>query len=398
MAKRKSRRKIIPNPESRYRPRLTAQEKAANHRIASAKHYARNPEIRERRRIQVAEKRAAIKLNRRRRDPPKKLKGVESSNGEPPAEVEADDCPSRSENEADNRDFDPSYSKELYSISETCRCVFPASSRILTTQGLGSVEKHVTNASESGNATTPSYEPSFWDARARSNINLQFPSVEASEEVDRGTAPSPTPDERIASQALAALATGVALSALSPRAPSTDSILDMANQLSALSSSTAAGPLSPPSILRGNVDCPSSVQLALMQVAALNSGGLTPPTEEDAAQWCLRPYLGGGGVDRDMHVVIACWTYHAVACHAVCRDFRRNEETHRLGGSGGRGLGGDRNCDHLVDTVAVVPEAVESERLEARILLLAELVRHADDLLVGFLACRSEEKGTYGLA
>ncbi|KAJ7500541.1 hypothetical protein B0H11DRAFT_2225532 [Mycena galericulata] len=287
MAKRKSRRRIIPNPESSSRAtRLTAQEKAANHRIASAKHYARNPEIRERRRIQVAEKRAAIKLNRRRRDPPKKLKGVESSNGEPPVEVEADDCPSRSENEVDNRDFDPSYSKELYSISETC-----------------SVEKH----SESGNVTTPSYEPSFWDARARSNINLQFPSVEASEEVDRGTAPSPTPDERIASQALAALATGVALSALSPRAPSTDSILDMANQLSALSSSTAAGPLSPPSILRGNVDCPSSVQLALMQVAALNSGGLTPPTEEDAAQWRLRPYLGGGGVDRDMHVVIAVW-------------------------------------------------------------------------------------------
>ncbi|KAJ7510738.1 hypothetical protein B0H11DRAFT_1900104 [Mycena galericulata] len=244
MSKSKSRRKIIPNPDWRYRPK-----------IASAKHYARNPEIRERRRIQAAEKRAAIKLNRRRRDPPKKFKAVESGNGEPPAEVKADDCPSRNENEADYNDYDlSSHSKPVPSP---------------TTHSSGRVQRS-----------------------------------KASEEVDRGTAPSPTPDERIASQALAALATGVAFSVLSPIADSIDSILDMANQLSVLSSSVAAGPLWPPSELRGNGDW---VQLALTRVAALSVGPLTPPTEEDAAQWHLRPYIGGGGVDGDMHIVISVW-------------------------------------------------------------------------------------------
>ncbi|KAJ7503650.1 hypothetical protein B0H11DRAFT_2222278 [Mycena galericulata] len=290
MSKRKSRRKIIPKPDSRYRLKLTAQEKALNHRIASAKHYARNPDIRERRRIQVAEKRAAIKLNRRRRDPPKKFKAVESGNGEPRADIEVDDCLSRSGNEVENGDYEPSYSKESRRVSETL-----------------SVEKNPANTSESSNTTTPSYEPSFWDTRARSFINLRFPSMEASEEVARGTAPSLTPDEHIASQALAALATGVALSALSPRAASVDSILWMADQLSALSSSAARVPLSPASGWQGNVDSLSSVQRALRHVAALNSGVLTPPTEEDATLWRLRPYLGGGGVDRDMHIVITAW-------------------------------------------------------------------------------------------
>ncbi|KAJ7506701.1 hypothetical protein B0H11DRAFT_2219387 [Mycena galericulata] len=289
MSKRKSRRKTIPKPDSRYRPKLTAPEKAFNHRIASAKHYARNPDIRERRRIQVAEKRAAIKLNRRRRDPPKKLKAVESCNGEPPADIEVDDCLSRNGNEVENGDYEPSYSKESRRVSETL-----------------SVEKNPANTSESGNATTPSYEPSFWDTRARSYINLRFPSVEASEEVARGTAPSLTPDEHIASQALAALATGIALSALSLRAASVDSILRMADQLSALSSS-ARVPLSPASGWQGNVESLSSVQRALRHVAAINSGVLTPPTEEDTVLWRLRPYLGGGGVDRDMHIIITAW-------------------------------------------------------------------------------------------
>ncbi|KAJ7506970.1 hypothetical protein B0H11DRAFT_1902979 [Mycena galericulata] len=250
MSKSKSRRKIIPNPDWRYRPKLTAQEKALNHRIASAKHYARNPEIRERRRIQAAEKRAAIKLNRRRRDPPKKFKAVESGNGEPPAEVKADDCPSRNENEADYNDYDlSSHSKPVPSP---------------TTHSSGRVQRS-----------------------------------KASEEVDRGTAPSPTPDERIASQALAALATGVAFSVLSPIADSIDSILDMANQLSVLSSSVAAGPLWPPSELRGNGDW---VQLALTRVAALSVGPLTPPTEEGRGSVAFTPvYRGRRGGWRHAH-------------------------------------------------------------------------------------------------
>ncbi|KAJ7717670.1 hypothetical protein B0H16DRAFT_1897894 [Mycena metata] len=46
----------------------------AKQRKASAKYYARHPEIREKSRIRMAEKRAAIKARRRRCDPPKKPK------------------------------------------------------------------------------------------------------------------------------------------------------------------------------------------------------------------------------------------------------------------------------------------------------------------------------------
>ncbi|KAJ7643267.1 hypothetical protein B0H17DRAFT_1216177 [Mycena rosella] len=57
MAKFKSRRKVIPNDADEYAPGRSAEEKAVGHRKAVARHYARNPQIREARRVQVADKR-----------------------------------------------------------------------------------------------------------------------------------------------------------------------------------------------------------------------------------------------------------------------------------------------------------------------------------------------------
>ncbi|KAJ7486286.1 hypothetical protein B0H11DRAFT_1913574 [Mycena galericulata] len=230
MPKRKTRKKFGPDGDADYSTRRSAREKAATHRIASAKYYARNPQIRERNRIHWAEKRAAEKCNRRRWDPPKTLKAVL-----PPTEGPSEQPP---------------------------------------------------EASEAETRTTPSYEPSFWDYRAQSHLQLHFASIGQSEEGAVGTAASPTSDERIAGEALAALAQSVGLSVFAPPppppAPSIDSVLELANQLSSLeSSSVATFPLLP--------------------------RPLSPPTEEDVAAWRADPYIGGGGVDQDMHAVMTSW-------------------------------------------------------------------------------------------
>ncbi|KAF8211723.1 hypothetical protein K438DRAFT_57055 [Mycena galopus ATCC 62051] len=61
----------------------------AQRRKASAKYYARHPEIREKKRLQMAEKRAAIKARRRQWDPPKKPKPpanpIEAESGAAPS-------------------------------------------------------------------------------------------------------------------------------------------------------------------------------------------------------------------------------------------------------------------------------------------------------------------------
>ncbi|KAJ7500928.1 hypothetical protein B0H11DRAFT_2225317 [Mycena galericulata] len=258
MPKRKTRKKFGPDGDADYSTRRSAREKAATHRIASAKYYARNPQIRERNRIHWAEKRAAEKCNRRRWDPPKTLKAVL-----PPTEGPSEQPP---------------------------------------------------EASEAETRTTPSYEPSFWDYRAQSHLQLHFASIGQSEEGAVGTAASPTSDERIAGEALAALAQSVGLSVFAPPppppAPSIDSVLELANQLSSLeSSSVATFPLLPsksPADIAG-MGFLSRVQRAQMHVMSLNSGPLSPPTEEDVAAWRADPYIGGGGVDQDMHAVMTSW-------------------------------------------------------------------------------------------
>ncbi|KAJ6521974.1 hypothetical protein DFH09DRAFT_1192138 [Mycena vulgaris] len=65
----------MPDNEDRNSPLLTPEEKKKqHHREASKRHYDKNPAIKEKKRIAMAEKRAAIKAARRRWDPPKKPK------------------------------------------------------------------------------------------------------------------------------------------------------------------------------------------------------------------------------------------------------------------------------------------------------------------------------------
>ncbi|KAJ7227793.1 hypothetical protein C8J57DRAFT_1534863 [Mycena rebaudengoi] len=78
MSKKKNCRKKDPDDAGTYHPRLNPEEKALNHRKASAAHYKRNiTELREKKRIQVAARRAAAKLRKRRWDPPRRSKAVD---------------------------------------------------------------------------------------------------------------------------------------------------------------------------------------------------------------------------------------------------------------------------------------------------------------------------------
>ncbi|KAJ7655490.1 hypothetical protein B0H17DRAFT_1214011 [Mycena rosella] len=71
MAKFKSRRKVIPNDADEYAPGRSAEEKRSVTARRLQRHYARNPQIREARRVQVADKRAATKLKKRKQYHPK---------------------------------------------------------------------------------------------------------------------------------------------------------------------------------------------------------------------------------------------------------------------------------------------------------------------------------------
>ncbi|KAJ7471587.1 hypothetical protein B0H11DRAFT_1919431 [Mycena galericulata] len=142
-------------------------------------------------------------------------------------------------------------SSNIYSAAEKCnrrRWDPPKTPKAVTPPTEGPSEQPQ-EASEAESRTTPSFEPSFWDYRAPSHIQLHFPAVEQSEEGAVGTAASPTSDERVASQALAELAQSVGISALAPPppppAPSIDSVLELANQLSSLESSCRDLPATP---------------------------------------------------------------------------------------------------------------------------------------------------------
>ncbi|KAJ7029112.1 hypothetical protein C8F04DRAFT_1188046 [Mycena alexandri] len=60
--------------QAAYRPRLTEAEKRERARVASAAHYRRHPEVREKKRLLMRELRAARKLARRQWDPPKRTR------------------------------------------------------------------------------------------------------------------------------------------------------------------------------------------------------------------------------------------------------------------------------------------------------------------------------------
>ncbi|KAJ7450109.1 hypothetical protein FB451DRAFT_1410455 [Mycena latifolia] len=77
MAKRKGKKKKVQDDEE-YDPaakRLNAEERAERRRATDRARYHRNPQIREKKRVQMAEKRAAVRARRRQWDPPKKTRG-----------------------------------------------------------------------------------------------------------------------------------------------------------------------------------------------------------------------------------------------------------------------------------------------------------------------------------
>ncbi|KAJ6467492.1 hypothetical protein C8R47DRAFT_1078615 [Mycena vitilis] len=77
--KKKPVRRTGTQGDEAFRPGLTKEEKVVAHRKAQAKYRARNPDIRERQRVQAAERRAAAKAQRRRWDPAKAHKALAES-------------------------------------------------------------------------------------------------------------------------------------------------------------------------------------------------------------------------------------------------------------------------------------------------------------------------------
>ncbi|KAJ6538209.1 hypothetical protein DFH09DRAFT_1324075 [Mycena vulgaris] len=78
MTKPKSKKKKPVDDDAPYSPTLERnpdpEAKAQRHRETERAYYRRHPEIREKKRVQMAEKRAAIRARRRQWDPPKKIK------------------------------------------------------------------------------------------------------------------------------------------------------------------------------------------------------------------------------------------------------------------------------------------------------------------------------------
>ncbi|KAJ7739352.1 hypothetical protein B0H16DRAFT_1465308 [Mycena metata] len=262
----KPRKKIhrkLSKDDGGYNPRIGKAEKAAQHRRNQAAYRARHPELREKERLRVAERRAATKAARRRRDPPKRATSSASIHIQP---------------------------EERHDEAPTC---------------LSSTEV-LSNSAHSFQ---------FQDYRATDYLILAeaeaMPPPRGISEVPRvgSVRCSPTPDERLACDALTALAHGAGNDMRrahiqehdtadpptrheSTRAvwisPFQDDFIDSvftelppgvapltAAQTESLRTTGAVGLLTP-------------VQAAQMRVATLNARELTPPSAEEAAHWLYR--------------------------------------------------------------------------------------------------------------
>ncbi|KAJ6626170.1 hypothetical protein B0H10DRAFT_1942018 [Mycena sp. CBHHK59/15] len=249
--------------------RLSQEEKAANHRRSQAAHYARNPDIRERRRIQVAERRAAKKMERQRWDPPKGKNVAENTEDE---DFDADDPGAR----ISRKQTDCSLISDDQDLGEESAAVDLRAAH-----------------SESSLLT--------WDL----NADVLDPTSEV--EASRGTHASPTSDEWVATQALATLAAlaepGADVSrligwtippaaAIYPAlAAQTYAACHAPTGVTMAAAGNGPDVRSPP--ISEGVGPLSRVQAAQARVAALNSGNLTRPTSADAAQWGRRSVPGG---------------------------------------------------------------------------------------------------------
>ncbi|KAJ6480004.1 hypothetical protein C8R47DRAFT_1218931 [Mycena vitilis] len=250
--------------------RLSKEEKARRHRKAQADYRARNPHVREIERAKALERSVALKLYRRRWDPPKRSQVVPE-----PGAHSAEPC-----------------------------------------------EEH------SGGEISADDHYSFRDPRARYDLNFDSGLArDDSEEPEAGTSNAPTPDERLACSALAELAQGVALAALDkepgwrdvqhegagnrdtmmPDAPESRASMllggrslhfppDFGLGEGPISVAAKGGQLPPGTTplsrvqelhrrFTGQVELLTPVQTAQIWVAELNAGALTEPSADDRMEW-----------------------------------------------------------------------------------------------------------------
>ncbi|KAJ7897378.1 hypothetical protein B0H13DRAFT_1884674 [Mycena leptocephala] len=247
-----------PKDSGTYRPRQTQAQRQASHRLASARYYARyedsegagalqltnnacrNPEVREKNRVNMRARRAVAKARRRQWDPPKPNKAIQ-------------DMP-RSESAQESDPFDPAL----------------VSSELLD----GSM-----HFQDPRGATTSSDEDSqFRLAEQRRRV------VTESSEVPLAGGSAPTSGERLAVAVLANMG------AVGRIGGSQDSVLQMAMLLSSHERDASDNiPLEAPTAQPASTPGPR-VQAALTALAALNAAPLTAPTETEARHWVRKTF------------------------------------------------------------------------------------------------------------
>ncbi|KAJ6546153.1 hypothetical protein B0H10DRAFT_1969725 [Mycena sp. CBHHK59/15] len=315
------------DPSRQYHPTLLKEEQAANHCKSQAAHYARNPEIREKQHIQVAERRAAQKLKKQQWDPPNPGRGIEQDTENSDAEESSLKFAGRQANESGQHSITPT----LDQVADVADEQDSPPANIRAMRADSSIVTWDLNAEE-------------LDPMSKANTVL-------------GTHTSPTSDKWADSQALAALAsmTKPDTECLGVRHLSEDSVLGRAMLLSSIGypflyskhdwtydghshpvPHTAENYTAPPKptghapmttnvtatvgldplprssqIIRTNG--PSlHVQIAQAWVTALNSGDLSSPTETEAAKWGPRSVAGNcclsyGTISAIQEWCIAVW-------------------------------------------------------------------------------------------
>ncbi|KAJ7026192.1 hypothetical protein C8F04DRAFT_1190736 [Mycena alexandri] len=264
------------NDSNEYRAGLSTAEKAERRRKLSAESYARHrSEIRERRRIAAAEKRAELALKKRRWDPPKKL-----ANPANPAPLAPPSLPSSS--------IDGSYILPEATPSEYHQAWFQALSQ----------------------------EPPSLSARSLSLCAAAADVANAGDIVfAAGGRPSLTSAELVATQALTEMAhfskknhNAARVSVASSEALSLPRSTDRCFLL-------RPTPTTTPGITR--------VELGQALVAELNSGELTATTPDDAMRWHQH---GGFTREEDWHAAIT-WqslsAWRSTAEHQIGLERRR---------------------------------------------------------------------------
>ncbi|KAJ7096925.1 hypothetical protein C8R44DRAFT_989175 [Mycena epipterygia] len=255
MSKRKPRRTVMRDPAGEFSPRLTLEEKVVSHRKASARYYSKNPEIRERRRLQMREKRAAEKL--KKNTPFRKEIQVPSL-----SLAAASALPVPEHHFMDPRaiDFGAASSKHFSEVA--------AMSEVSNDQG---------SPHEQANRSVDSV---LEREKLLSSSNHSVDSVQEQAKV---------------SSIKDFLGDSIAPVSGLARALANDEVQGVAPGLDLYNLPSGVTPLSRVqrvALAGGKRVLLTSVQSAQIQVAARNRGKLTPPTPEEAARWCEAPEIG----------------------------------------------------------------------------------------------------------